>query len=309
MAERDAPAYSIVVPAFERPERLAACLASLAALDFPKDRFEVLVVDDGSWTSLRPVVDGLADRLSITFIDQENQGPATARNTGAKRAKGRVLVFTDDDCQPEAGWLKSIDACLAENDGAMIGGLIVNGLGHNACAAASQQLVSFLYSYYGDENPSRFFCSNNLALPADRFWELAGFDPTFPNPAGEDRDLCERWRGAGFPMYYEVRAVVRHFHGMKLVSFWRQHFRYGCGVVGLNERRTDAGRAAIRPERVAFYTDLLRSPFRARDLRQPARVAALLALSQLASACGYAWALLDRRLRKTPQERRRRSNT
>ena len=71
--------FSIVTPTYNRPERLATCLQSIAQLDYPRDRFEVIVVDDGSKTPIEPVITPLRDRLNITLLKQLNSGPAAAR--------------------------------------------------------------------------------------------------------------------------------------------------------------------------------------------------------------------------------------
>ena len=87
---------SIVIPTYGRPDQLAACLDSLEALDYPRDRFEVIVVDDGSPQPLPPY----GGALRVTLVRQAHAGPAAARNTGAAASRGRWLAFTDDDCRP-----------------------------------------------------------------------------------------------------------------------------------------------------------------------------------------------------------------
>lgn len=296
---------SIIVPTYRRPERLAECLESLAALDYPRDRFEVVVVDDGSENPAQAIVDGFRDRLTTTFVRQQNQGPAAARNKGAKVAKGPILVFTDDDCRPDPTWLKEIVSACAGCEGAAIGGAIVNGLPDNVFSAASQVLVTYLYAHYEVGHASQFFCSNNLAFPARRFWEIGGFDEQFTHPAGEDREICERWRNAGYRAVYAPRAIVRHFHAMNVFGFLRQHFRYGEGAFGLTLRRRQLTGGGLRPEPVGFYVNLLRSPFEATDSVHPWIMSGLLAICQFLSAFGFVWGWLEH----SRAQRARRNNT
>lgn len=101
---QEQPFFSIIIPTYNRPERLATCIQSLAHLDYSRDRFEVIVVDDGSPMPLEPVVAPFQNKFDVTLIKQPNAGPATARNTGAARASGQFLVFTDDDCMPLIGY-------------------------------------------------------------------------------------------------------------------------------------------------------------------------------------------------------------
>lgn len=286
------PGFSIVVPTRDRPEPLQRCLAALAALDFPKGDFEVVLVDDGSAVSQEPVASRARGALPLTFVRQARGGPAAARNTGALHARGSVLVFTDDDCAPEPGWLGAIARAVASRPGAMVGGPVVNGLGDDRFAAASQMLIAHLYDTYADGHPSRFFCTNNLAVGAGEFRELGGFDTSFPQPAAEDRELCERWLGRGHPMVFEPAAVVRHFHAMDFAGFLRQHFRYGAGAHRLSQIRRRRGDGGLRIEPPSFYTRMLRRPFQAGAPGQRWQMSALLAVSQIAGAAGFAWAKL-----------------
>ena len=99
---KNPPFFSIVVPTYQRPVQLAACLQALSRLDYARERFEVIVVDDGSPTPPKAVVESLRDRLQLTLHLQRHAGPAAARNAGAMRARGKYLAFTDDDCLPAA---------------------------------------------------------------------------------------------------------------------------------------------------------------------------------------------------------------
>ncbi len=279
---------SVVVPARGRPERLGACLAALERQSYPGERFEVIVVDDGSQPPLAP----RSGSLQFSLIRQDNAGPAAARNSGAARARGTFLAFTDDDCLPTAGWLAELVASLNRYPGSLVGGAVLNGLAGNQFAAASQLLVGYLYSYYNEApGRARFFTSNNIAMPANRYRELGGFDPAFPAAAGEDRWFCESWRSRGWPMWYCPGAVVLHHHAMGWSGFWRQHFRYGQAAHEFHRKRAAASGAAIRLEPGRFYRDLLLFPW-SRGEARPIRMAALLGISQLANALGYARARL-----------------
>src|SRR5436190_21831253 len=94
------PFASVVVPTHERGPALRACLESLAALDYPPERYEVIVVDDGGSAPLDELLDPLHGRLRVELLAQRRAGPAGARNAGVMRAGGEVLAFTDDDCRP-----------------------------------------------------------------------------------------------------------------------------------------------------------------------------------------------------------------
>ncbi|MEM1127325.1 MAG: glycosyltransferase [Bacteroidota bacterium] len=281
-------AFSVVVPTYNRPEALARCLGALAALDYPPDALEVVVVDDGSHMDLRPTVQAVQGRLPCRLVQQANAGPAAARNAGARAATHPYLAFTDDDCCPEPSWLRALADTLEATPGALAGGRTLNVLGGNPYAATSQLLVSYLYDYYADRTDGlRFFTSNNFAMARDRFIELGGFDETFPLAAGEDREFCYRWGRRGWPLRYTDQAVIRHAHTMTLHGFVRQHLAYGRGAYHFRQLLSQEEQTALRVEPLSFYLNLLLSPLRYDEGRGRLRQMALLFLSQVANVAGF----------------------
>ncbi len=278
------PFISIIIPTYNRPQPLAACLQSLDRLAYPPDRLEIIVVNDGG-TNLPEV----HNRREVIWLTQPNAGPAAARNNGAAQARGEFLAFLDDDCQPDPSWLACLAAQLEKTPDFLMGGCTLNALPQNPYASASQLLVDYLYAYYnqGEEGP-RFFTSNNFALPTRWFIELGGFDTTFPLAAGEDRDFCDRWRHAGRGMAYVPEAVVYHAHHLRLSSFWRQHLGYGRGAYHFHQRRRSRHQEKVSVEPMAFYKELVLYPFqRGLRLKRRGLTAVLLALTQVANVAGY----------------------
>ncbi len=284
------PFFSVVVPTYRRLEALSDCLQALAGQAYPRDRFEVLVVDDGSGVSPEAVVAAFQGRLNVPLICQPHAGPGTARNTGAEHARGEFLAFTDDDCAPDAHWLPRLATRFAAMPGHLIGGQTVNALRQNRCSAASQLLVDYLYRHYNADaaHPS-FFASNNMALPRGAFLAVGGFDSAFTHAAGEDRELCDRWRYLGRALTYAPEVVVYHRHHLTLWQFWCQHFHYGRAASYFRQKRLQraAGRITIEPW--SFYVNLLRYPFTQERRLQAASLFALLLLSQVAIAVGFGW--------------------
>ncbi|NJN59936.1 MAG: glycosyltransferase [Leptolyngbyaceae cyanobacterium SL_5_9] len=284
------PLFSIVIPTYARPERLANCLQSLTQLDYPDDRFEVIVVDDGSPTPMEPIAAPFREKLPLTLIRQVNAGPAKARNAGAEQAKGQFLAFTDDDCTPAPDWLKTLEARFTTVPGCIVGGRTLNALPNNLYSTASQVLIDYLYKYYTVEGDrSSFFASNNIALPAERFWALGGFDTSFPLAAGEDREFCDRWLYHGYPMLYAPEVQVYHAHSLTLPKFWRQHFNYGRGAFCFHQARARRNVEQIKVEPLSFYFKLLTYPLSQTPPVQGLLISVLFFLSQLANVTGFFW--------------------
>ena len=284
------PAFSIIIPTYNRPERLGQCLQSMTRLYYPSDCFEVVVVDDGSQMSLTPIIERSEADLSLRFIQQRNAGPASARNTGAAAAQGDYLVFTDDDCQPDPDWLNALDAAIADVPNALIGGHSVNALPDNVYSTASQLLIDYIYDYYNQtKGKATFFASNNFAMPRSLYQQLEGFDTSFPLAAGEDREFCDRWRHHGLLMHYAPAMQLNHAHRLTLTSFWRQHFNYGRGAFHFHTIRSQRQSQPMQIEPLSFYVRLLTYPFSQQLGGRAFSLASLFFLSQIANVVGFAW--------------------
>jgi GT2 family glycosyltransferase len=283
------PSISIVIPTYSRPDQLADCLRSLSGLDYPRDRLEVIVVDDGGETPLDAVVAPFRSDLALSLVRQPNAGPAAARNTGAEGARGEYLAFTDDDCLPEPGWLLEMARVLSRAPESMVGGMTVNAA-PNLYSATSQLIVDVVYRHYNaDPLRARFVASNNMAVPARGFREIGGFDPAFRT--AEDRDLCDRWLHRGKRIIYTPAARVRHARPMNARGFCRQHFQYGRGAERFNRRRAERKSGNMLVES-RFHLDVrnwLWFPLTRVPLRQALPVAALLAVWQTTNLAGFVW--------------------
>ncbi len=281
-ASRQYSLATVVVPTHGRPSQLRTCLEALGRLDYPPDRLEVVVVDDGS---PQPVTEAVSPPTSIDVrIERQPQGgPGAARNRGVALAKGDVIAFLDDDCVPDPSWLTRLVKTVESGEKLVAGGRTVNALDSNAYSEASQMIVSYLYEMHArTASSSAFFTTNNLALRRDDFLAVGGFDERFRHAAGEDRDLCVRLARAGTELRYAPDALVRHAHALTFRSFWRQHAAYGRAAREL--RHTDV---PGRVEPVSFYLGLVaQRPSDGRHRR--ASITALLAVSQLATAVGFA---------------------
>lgn len=282
------PFVSIIIPTFNRPGSIAACLRAIAELDYPPDRFETVVVDDGGSAPLNEMVQIAAPAVRVRVIRQQNAGPATARNTGAEAAEGELLAFTDDDCRPDAGWLRAIAEAHRHHPEALIGGQTINGLPDNYFSQASQDIATFAYEYFnGGAAGPRFFTSNNMAAPAGLFFEVGRFDTSFPLAAGEDREFSDRWQATRLPFHYEPAAVIYHCHRLTALRFCQQHFNYGRGGYHFNVVRKAAGRGPVPREPLRFHLDLITYNLRRGEVRLGLAQLPIMTASQAAVALGY----------------------
>jgi glycosyltransferase involved in cell wall biosynthesis len=263
------------------------CLEALARQDHPPDRFEVIVVDDDSTVEMRPLIDRYDDRLNLKLLRQPRSGPSAARNRAANVARGSLLAFTDDDAAPDRGWLGAFARRHAAEADSGLGGRTVADQPGNRYALVGQRVVELAYAHYNaDPIVSRFFASNNLALPADGFRALGGFDATLR--VSEDRELCDRWVERGWRLRFVAEALITHSFPATLRQFVAAHFAYGAGAYGYQRARRRRGLGLSGIDR-SFYEGLLRrevpAALRERDLQR----LGMLGLWQATYTAGFAW--------------------
>ena len=195
---------SVVVPTRNRAERLRALLASLAGQEAPP--FEVIVVDNASTDRTLAVV-GEADAEHDAHIRAihlpQPMGPAVARNKGWRSARGRLVVFTDDDVVAQPGWLQAIAAAHERDPEAVIQGRT------EPDPREVHKLAAFSRSQEAT-GPGPWFQTCNIAYPRALLERLGGFDESFWDAAGEDTDLGWRAIEAGTRVIYEPNAVNWH---------------------------------------------------------------------------------------------------
>ncbi|MCI0414935.1 glycosyltransferase [bacterium] len=278
--------FSVIIPTHNRPEELASCLRCLAELNYARDHFEVIVVDDGSDVPPEDVVQSFANQLDITLITQPNAGPAAARNAAAAKAKGEYLAFTDDDCRPTPEWLSAFSTVLLNSPDCAVGGRTINALPENLFSAASQSIIDFVYSRLNtNSGHARFFTSNNMALPAHLFKSINGFDPRMRT--SEDRDFSNRWFHQGYGMIFVPAAIIYHAHVLNFYTFWRQHLHYGCGAFHWRKNVANRDRKRIALESRRYYLELLGHPLSHNRNWRGLSLSFLLLVSQIATTIGF----------------------
>lgn len=108
------PAYSIVIPTYRRADSLAECLESICALDYPKDRIEVVIVDNGGADNTRAAAEPFVGRLNVRyFVNERNRGYGFSVNRGIEESRGDRLLLLNDDARPMPDLLAACDALLA----------------------------------------------------------------------------------------------------------------------------------------------------------------------------------------------------
>ncbi len=147
---------TIVVPTRNRPGPLRRCLEALSR-QVGVGTIEIVVVDDGS-DDLAAVEAALERAPHARLVRQPRSGPASARNAGVGAARGSIVCFTDDDCEPDPGWAAALAAALRKCAD-IVAGTTSNGFPRNPYAVASQLVTE----YVTERGRRPFAATNNLA--------------------------------------------------------------------------------------------------------------------------------------------------
>jgi len=211
---------------------LQACLEKLSR-GFPPDG-EVIVVSDGGDPELFPNLERFEARLNLRIIHAEHGGPASARNHGLTAVSAPIVLFLDDDCLPEPGWVEAMAATVQLEPPTAIGGQTINGLPDNPYATTAQLILDLIER---DQRalgyPAVFYPCNNIGFPVATLKQLGGFDAGFRT--AEDRELCRRWRQAGHELVKAPQAVLAHAPDMNFAGFWHKYVSYGEGAAHFHE--------------------------------------------------------------------------
>ncbi len=210
---------SVVVPVRDGGAQLEQCLDALLASDF--SRFELIVVDDGSTDGGASVAACRARGVEVVELSR-NLGPAAARNRGAERARGNVLLFVDSDVVVRPGTVARVAAFLSRQPGVAA----VFGSYDDAPAAAN-----FVSQY---KNLQHHFVHQQASERAETFWAgcgavrraafdaVGGFDERqYTKPSVEDIELGQRLRRAGYSVALDKGLQVKHLKRWTFTSLLR----------------------------------------------------------------------------------------
>lgn len=222
MSSQPQPFVSVIVPAYNARATLPLCLAALAGQDYPRDRYEVIIVDDGSQDDTAAI----AQAVGVRVIRQANAGPAAARNTGAATAQGELLLFTDADCAPVPGWIAALVAPFADVRVAGAKGAYLTQ--QNGRAPRFTQLeYEDRYNRMAGAETIDFIDTYSAAYRRDVFQANAGFDTIFPTASVEDQELSFRLAEKGYRLVFVPQAQVYHHHNPTLRAYVHRKFYIG----------------------------------------------------------------------------------
>ena len=243
--------FSVVVPVRNGETTIGACIESLLAQRYPADRYEIIVVDNGSTDGTARV----AGSFPVTLLRCETPGPSPTRNTGLRHSQAEIVAFTDADCVADPGWLLGLAPAFADEAVGAAGGAI-ESLQHpqRGFVELFAEDVRPLRNYRSGEGELLpFLMGANASYRRALLLAVGGWDEGL----GTAEDIELAWR---FQLKTRTRiaycddAVVYHHHRSTVKALARQYRFYGLGEVLLDSMfRTHPG----YPRDARFYRQRL----------------------------------------------------
>ncbi len=235
LVDRSAPSVTVVLPVYNEAEAIDACLASLAAQDYPGP-LAVIVAEGRSTDGTRDRLEPWADRLALRVIDNPHRVQSRGVNLAAAQAEGEILVRADAHTTYAPDYVRRSVEALSASKAAAVGGLM-NPQGDTAFSrAVAAAMMSPLMV-----GPAKFHHSttggevDTVYLGAFRRHDFLAADGyrSFPAGVAEDADLYDRWRRRGKRIVLDLSIRSTYRPRSTLGGLFRQFFRYGRGKADL----------------------------------------------------------------------------
>ena len=216
------PCVSVIIPVYNAQDTIAAAIEAVLAQDFVGS-VELIVVDDGSTDRTGDVVRRYA---AAVYLHQDNAGPASARNHGARVSQGHVLFFTDSDCCPERSWISKMMQGFEHEGVLAVAGSYGIANPASALARVIHKEIIFRHRVLMPEFP-KAFGGYNVAILRSAFEVTGGFNTAYRRASGEDNDLSYKIISRGGRIFFRKDACVDHYHQESLPRYLKEQFRHG----------------------------------------------------------------------------------
>jgi len=241
------PYISIVIPTYNSALTLSQTIKACLIQDYPRDRLEIIVVDDGSIDDTKRVV----KNSPVIYMYQKRKGPASARNNGWKSLKGEWLAFIDADCVPYKNWISKLaQHCGKDRIGAVAGSYAVGNSRYLLDKFVHYE-IKYRHSMMGEHTNS--FGTYNVLIKRSVLEELGGFDNRYSHASGEDSDLAYRIIKSGHKIYFEKDAMVIHNNILRFLKYLIIQFRHGYWRMRLYRGNS----SMIRRDEYGYWKDFV----------------------------------------------------
>ncbi len=246
------PSVSVVVPVLNGEGTIGNCLSALLRTEYPSERREIVIVDNGSTDRTAEIV----KRAPVRYVWEHRPGVPYARNRGIELCEGEIVAFTDADCIPTAGWLRELVAPFESEEVGGVAGEILPYPPRTPAERYAARIRHLSPQRYLQRPVLPFAVTANLGFRREVFQRVGLFDPDLPR-GGESTDFCTRFlRETGLLLEYAPMAAVFHKHRSTAWQLFKQQWSYGRGHAYLYIKYRDELRWGAR-ETASTYRDLL----------------------------------------------------
>lgn len=228
------PAVSIIVPVYNAAETIAQCIDSLLVLNYPKDKHEIIVVNNRSDDNTLDLLLSYTPKISI--LNEQKRGAAAARNLGVFHAKHPIVAFTDADCVVDRDWLIQLLKPLQK-----ISECVACG-GRNLSFPHANRISTFgeAINDQGQALKERlpYLITMNMAVRKHTLLGLGCFDTHMIR--AEDTDLSFRMLAENLQFSYAETALVYHNNPSSLAALFIKGYQHGHWNVKLIKKHQQA---------------------------------------------------------------------
>lgn len=225
------PTVTVVVPVYNGAMTIANCLESLLDQTYPADRYEIVVVENGSTDETTEVV----QRYPVRLFHNEVRGPAAARNRGICESTADIIAFTDADCIANPNWLVELIRPYADPTISGVGGDIqpYRHEKRTIFELFSEEYAPIVNYVSGEHEFYPHLSTPNASYRRELLVATNGFDERLLT--GEDIEISWRLQvKACAKLAYAHEAIVYHHHRSTRQGLCRQYRQYGYGEVLLD---------------------------------------------------------------------------
>ena len=222
MNKKNELSATVIIPAFNAESTMGKCLEALAGQKTKKE-FEVIVVDDGSKDKTKKIAKEFK-KIPVVLLEQNHAGPAKARNLGARKAKGTIIIFLDSDCIARENWLEEILKPFENKEIAGVQG-IYESRQKEFIARFIQLEIEERYKKMKKLERIDHIGSYSAAYRRELFLESGGFDENFPTASGEDTEFSYSLSEKNYRLVLNTKAIVEHFHPKTFSHYMKIKFK------------------------------------------------------------------------------------
>lgn len=220
---------SIIVPVLNGEKSIGKCLESMTKLTYPKNNFEVIVVDNGSTDRTVEIIETFQKEhnVDVKLHFQKIKSSYAARNIGVKNAKGDILAFTDADCVVDKDWLTNAVVYFSDVTIGGIAGEVLSESGDSIVEryTTDSEILSQKRKFNSGSLP--YAQTANAIYRKELFYKIGYFDEIL---SGGDADYS--WRmllDTDYKIIYAEDTIVLHKHRTSLKGLFKQTFKHGYG--------------------------------------------------------------------------------